>query len=45
MKAAVIYQRGEAPRLEEFPDPVPEQDDVLIQVRAGTPVPVIRQSQ
>ena len=34
MKAAVIYAFGDTPRYEEFPDPVPAQDDVLIQVRA-----------
>lgn len=34
MKAAVIRSFGDIPRYEEFPDPVPGQDDLLIQVRA-----------
>jgi NADPH:quinone reductase-like Zn-dependent oxidoreductase len=34
MKAAVIQQFGDIPRYEDFPDPVLDQEDVLIQVRA-----------
>ena len=34
MKAAVINGFGEIPRYSEFPDPVPENDDVLIDVKA-----------
>jgi NADPH:quinone reductase-like Zn-dependent oxidoreductase len=34
MKAAVLHTFGEAPRYEEFPDPVPEQNEILVQVKA-----------
>jgi NADPH:quinone reductase-like Zn-dependent oxidoreductase len=34
MKAAVIRNFGVIPCYEEFPDPVPDQDDILVQVRA-----------
>ncbi|WP_233414512.1 hypothetical protein [Thermaerobacillus caldiproteolyticus] len=34
MKAAVLHKFGEVPRYEEFPDPVPGPDEVLIQVKA-----------
>ncbi|MFD1676768.1 quinone oxidoreductase family protein [Alicyclobacillus fodiniaquatilis] len=34
MKAAVLYQFGEIPRYEDFPDPVPGEGEVLINVKA-----------
>ncbi|MCM3022295.1 quinone oxidoreductase family protein [Heyndrickxia ginsengihumi] len=34
MKAAVLYKFGDIPKYEDFPDPVPNQDEVLIQVKA-----------
>jgi NADPH:quinone reductase-like Zn-dependent oxidoreductase len=34
VKAAVLYEVGGIPRYEDFPDPVPAQDEVLIDVRA-----------
>ncbi|GGH87821.1 NADPH2:quinone reductase [Pullulanibacillus pueri] len=34
MKAAVLHKLGENPRFEDFIDPVPNQDEVLIQVKA-----------
>jgi len=34
MKAAVLHAFGEAPRYEEFPDPIPEKDEILVQVKA-----------
>ncbi|QBD76282.1 zinc-binding alcohol dehydrogenase family protein [Ktedonosporobacter rubrisoli] len=35
MKAAVLHVPGEAPRFEEFPEPVPAQDEMLVQVKAA----------
>ncbi|MBU5467972.1 zinc-binding alcohol dehydrogenase family protein [Virgibacillus sp. MSJ-26] len=34
MKAAVLYKFGEVPRYEDFPDPSPTQEEVLIKVKA-----------
>jgi NADPH:quinone reductase-like Zn-dependent oxidoreductase len=34
MKAAVIRNFGDIPCYDEFPDPVPDQDDILVQIRA-----------
>src|SRR5258708_4433227 len=34
MKAAVLHTFGEAPRYEDFPDPIPNQDEFLLQVNA-----------
>ena len=34
MKAAVLHRFGRAPRYEDFPDPVLEQDEILVRVRA-----------
>lgn len=34
MKAAVLHKFGEAPRYEDFPDPVPEKGDALVRVKA-----------
>lgn len=35
MKAAVLYKFGESPKYEEFPNPVPEKGEKLIQVKAA----------
>ncbi|GAB3430602.1 quinone oxidoreductase family protein [Flindersiella endophytica] len=34
MKAAVVHEVGDVPRYEDFPDPVPQEGEVLIRVRA-----------
>src|SRR5579859_6532099 len=34
MKAAILHKFGEAPRYEDFADPVPGPDEILIQVKA-----------
>jgi len=34
MKAAVLHDFGEMPRYEDFPDPIPNENDVLINVKA-----------
>jgi len=34
MKAAVLHKLGEIPRYEDFPDPTPEKDEVLVHVKA-----------
>lgn len=34
MKAAVLHKLGEAPRFEDFPDPVPGEDQILVHVKA-----------
>jgi NADPH:quinone reductase-like Zn-dependent oxidoreductase len=34
MKAAVLHHFGSIPRYEEFPDPVPEKDELLVLVKA-----------
>ena len=36
MKAAVLHARGETPRFEDFPDPQPGQDEVLVHVTAAS---------
>ncbi|WP_040203590.1 quinone oxidoreductase family protein [Neobacillus jeddahensis] len=36
MKAAVLQKFGDTPRYQDFPDPVPSQNEVLIQVKAVT---------
>lgn len=35
MKAAVLHKFGEAPRYEDFPDPVPEDSEVLVHMKAS----------
>lgn len=34
MKAAVLHKFGEIPRYEDFPDPIPKKDEILIKVKA-----------
>lgn len=34
MKAAVVHEVGGVPRYEDFPDPVPQEGEVLVRVRA-----------
>jgi NADPH:quinone reductase-like Zn-dependent oxidoreductase len=34
MKAAVVHELGGVPRYEDFPDPVPQEGEVLVEVRA-----------
>ena len=34
MKAAVVHESGSVPRYEDFPDPVPQEGEVLVEVRA-----------
>lgn len=34
MKAAVVSEVGGVPRYEDFPDPVPQDGEVLVDVRA-----------
>ena len=36
MKAAVLHTLGKPPRCEDFPDPQPEQNEVLVHVRAAS---------
>jgi NADPH2:quinone reductase len=36
MKAAVLHELGAIPRFEDFPDPQPGQDEVLVQVTAAS---------
>jgi NADPH:quinone reductase-like Zn-dependent oxidoreductase len=36
MKAAVLHSLGEAPRFEDFPNPSPGKDEVIIKVRAAS---------
>ncbi len=36
MKAAVLHQLGQAPRYEEFPDPIAGEQEVIIHVRAAS---------
>lgn len=40
MKAAVLHQLGEPPRFEDFPDPTPEKDAVMVQVKAASLAPI-----
>jgi len=43
MRAAVLRQLGHPPRLEEFSDPVPTEDELLVSVRAAALKPVDKQ--
>lgn len=40
MKAAVLHQFGTPPRFEDFPDPTPEKDEVIVQVKAASLTPI-----
>ena len=42
MKAAVIGTIGEPPRYMEFPEPVPDPEEVLVEVRAAGLHPLVR---
>jgi len=43
MRAAVLHTLGKPPRCEEFPEPVPGDGEVLIQVSASSLKPVDKQ--
>lgn len=43
MHAAVLHTLGDAPRYEEFPDPVPRDGEALVKVRAASLKPVDKQ--
>ena len=43
MNAAVLHTLGQPPRCEQFPDPVPGDGEVLIEVRAAALKPVDKQ--
>ncbi len=42
MKAAVVNELGQAPRYQDFPDPVAEKGEVLIKMRAAGLHPVVK---
>ena len=42
MKAAVVNELGQAPRYQDFPEPKPEEGEVLINVRAAGLHPVVK---
>lgn len=37
MNAAVLHTLGKPPRFEQFPDPDPGENEVLVHVRAANP--------
>src|SRR5215469_8373173 len=43
MRAAVLRQLGQTPRFEDFPDPVPEENEVIVRVCAASLKPIDRQ--
>ena len=43
MNAAVIRKFGEPPRCEQFPEPVADDNEVIVQVRAASLKPVDKQ--
>ena len=43
MKAAVLHKLGEAPRCEEFAEPVAGTDEAILRVRAASLKPLDRQ--
>jgi len=36
MKAAVLHTLGQPPRFEDFPDPQPSQEEVIVRVKAAS---------
>ncbi|MFT8318226.1 MAG: zinc-binding alcohol dehydrogenase family protein [Sporolactobacillus sp.] len=44
MKAAVLHRFGEIPRFEEFPDPLPGKDEVIIHVKAVVLDNIVRET-
>ena len=43
MRAAVVHELGKTPRCDQFPEPVPGDDEVLVHVRAASLKPVDKQ--
>src|SRR5215472_2983051 len=43
MRAAVVHELGKPPRCDEFPEPVPKDDEVIVHVHAASLKPVDRQ--
>src|ERR1700749_705053 len=43
MKAAVLHTLGRAPRFEQFPEPEPDENEVIVHVRAAALKPVDKQ--
>ncbi len=43
MNAAVLHTLGEAPRFEQFPDPIAGDDEVIVRVRAASLKPIDKQ--
>jgi NADPH2:quinone reductase len=43
MNAAVLHTLGKPPRFEQFPDPDPGEDEVIVHVRAAALKPVDKQ--
>src|SRR5262249_54093100 len=43
MRAAVVHELGKAPRCDEFPQPVPRDDEVVVYVHAASLKPVDKQ--
>ena len=42
MKAAVVHAFGESPCFEEFPEPIPGEGEVIVEVRAAGLHPVVK---
>jgi NADPH:quinone reductase-like Zn-dependent oxidoreductase len=42
MKAAVLHIRGKPPRFEDFPEPIPGKDELLVHVRAAALHPLTK---
>ena len=43
MKAAVLHATGEPPRFEEFPDPIAQENETIVTVRAASLKPIDKQ--
>jgi NADPH2:quinone reductase len=43
MNAAVLHAFNESPRFEQFSEPIPEEDDVIVHVRAAALKPIDKQ--